>query len=253
MYRGVDAVIFQSTHPLRGATTLNLLSRRVVTISIHAPLAGCDPTAWPRPGWISYFNPRTPCGVRLLVGEAVIIGLVISIHAPLAGCDHFEDRFSPDRCHFNPRTPCGVRPALVTVLSAMTGISIHAPLAGCDAGAGGRTRATRYFNPRTPCGVRPAPCGAPPMANPISIHAPLAGCDPPRQPWIMSRARFQSTHPLRGATGPVVQHRRVEVDFNPRTPCGVRPKTHAAPAYSGINFNPRTPCGVRHPSGGITV
>ena len=184
MYRGVDAVIFQSTHPLRGATTLNLLSRRVVTISIHAPLAGCDPTAWPRPGWISYFNPRTPCGVRRRLRRAYrdlwpisihapLAGCDaletnaaaqgdISIHAPLAGCDHFEDRFSPDRCHFNPRTPCGVRPALVTVLSAMTGISIHAPLAGCD----------------TPRPQRP-------------------------RPW----SRFQSTHPLRGATRPPGQGR----------------------------------------------
>ena len=33
-------------------------------------------------------------------------------------------------------------------------------------------------------------------------------------------------------------------NFNPRTPCGVRP--HGSDDFSGLgNFNPRTPCGVR--------
>ena len=56
-------------------------------------------------------------------------------------------------------------------------ISIHAPLAGCDC----VLLFVRFFR-----------C--------ISIHAPLAGCD-----WLAmggggENARFQSTHPLRGAT-----------------------------------------------------
>ena len=56
--------IFQSTHPLRGAT-------------------------YPRPPWPGgrHFNPRTPCGVRPhAMGEGLRIS-PISIHAPLAGCD----------------------------------------------------------------------------------------------------------------------------------------------------------------------
>ena len=78
--------VFQSTHPLRGATRRRLPGNCWIIISIHAPLAGCDrtatfwgresaifqsthplrgaTTAWPRLAWISYFNPRTPCGVR---------------------------------------------------------------------------------------------------------------------------------------------------------------------------------------------
>ena len=34
--------IFQSTHPLRGATELIAYAPSVDAISIHAPLAGCD-------------------------------------------------------------------------------------------------------------------------------------------------------------------------------------------------------------------
>ena len=55
---------FQSTHPLRGATTLMLLRTVLRHISIHAPLAGCDNTGAGRRFGMTYFNPRTPCGVR---------------------------------------------------------------------------------------------------------------------------------------------------------------------------------------------
>ena len=124
--------IFQSTHPLRGATGKNYQSFYWCTISIHAPLAGCD---WPLVSGFScggYFNPRTPCGVRP-VDSAFISRIAIfqsthplrgataeeafhtvykpriSIHAPLAGCDQIGQLISSSRP-----------------------ISIHAPLAGCD-------------------------------------------------------------------------------------------------------------------------
>ena len=58
--------------------------------------------------------------------------------------------------------------------------------------------------------------------HPISIHAPRAGCD------------LDTEKPL------------VHVDdFNPRTPCGVRPCAAACRRRRGPDFNPRTPCGVR--------
>ena len=86
---------------------------------------------------------------------------------------------------------------------------------------------------------------------------------------------FQSTHPLRGATRPGREARARALHFNPRTPCGVRPRRKAAFTASrsfqsthplrgatgstaggnekACDFNPRTPCGVRqsaHPSQG---
>ena len=191
-----------------------------------------------------YFNPRTPCGVRLSPAEAAPFQPAISIHAPLAGCDIFSQLVSP--CSF---------------------ISIHAPLAGCDVSSVMPCNASMNFNPRTPCGVR--------RTHPRTARA---------------RNRFQSTHPLRGATrlipplfirlfisihAPLAgcdrrknDVQRPVVHFNPRTPCGVRPKAPAAIAkqreisihaplagcdtnakngFIGcFDFNPRTPCGVRH-------
>ena len=148
-------------------------------ISIHAPLAGCDP------------------GLLLLL----FFGIKISIHAPLAGCDRPARRNRQSCAHFNPRTPCGVRPSrscsrpsttatfqsthplrgatalhqreiviafpfqsthplrgatiYLSVLEHKVDISIHAPLAGCDE--------------RVRCVER--------VGRGISIHAPLAGCD----------------------------------------------------------------------------
>ena len=125
--------LFQSTHPVRGATIISLIVLR----------AHVD------------FNPRTPCGVRRRMVTKYVLEKAISIHAPRAGCDRsgFCDR--PRRCHFNPRTPCGVRrcrsrptrrsrrtfqsthPVRGATRSraedqAGQEISIHAPRAGCD-------------------------------------------------------------------------------------------------------------------------
>ena len=59
-----------------------------------------------------------------------------------------------------------------------------------------------------------------------------------------SKKIFQSTHPSRGATGPVSAGGDKSTDFNPRTPHGVRrPGDQANGDYR--HFNPRTPHGVR--------
>ena len=147
--------IFQSTHPLRGATRQRHLHGAQVYISIHAPLAGCDDVHIKCSKEGNYFNPRTPCGVRPVLKEMVI----------------------PQK-NFNPRTPCGVRRARRS-----------------------KTASGRHFNPRTPCGVRHAARQPVKPLFAISIHAPLAGCDVGAADGLLEDGEFQSTHPLRGATG----------------------------------------------------
>ena len=100
---------FQSTHPLRGATKALENHQKGEIISIHAPLAGCDPLRIMLRTRPSNFNPRTPCGVGLIdwrsspslflfqsthplrgatcCRECYLRAKNISIHAPLAGCD----------------------------------------------------------------------------------------------------------------------------------------------------------------------
>ena len=146
---------FQSTHPMRGAT------------------ARYSPPAWGRRN----FNPRTPCGVRhskaetqYLTGKfqsthpmrgATVIAqhaaqrAEISIHAPHAGCDCRDRKRGAVRRHFNPRTPCGVR--LVHGESGRDSL---------------RFQSTHPMRGATAADLRPG------EAAHISIHAPHAGCDP---------------------------------------------------------------------------
>ena len=125
-----------------------------------------------------YFNPRTPCGVRPDYYNRIADENLISIHAPHAGCDERGQH-------------CG----------AQQNISIHAPHAGCDIRLCHQLSPHGHFNPRTPCGVRHAECKSDCDGENISIHAPHAGCDNGLLILDGRKFRFQSTHPMRGATG----------------------------------------------------
>ena len=169
--------MFQSTRPVRGATSSLMCRSPSQKVSIHAPRAGRDGVWRSENGFCNGFNPRAPCGARLvLVGEC-------------RSC-----------CRFNPRAPCGARlPALNSsdlekvfqstrpvrgatlgevVLPRKSRVSIHAPRAGRDTVFIRTTRTDRSFNPRAPCGAR-------------------------HDGWvpINEDTEFQSTRPVRGATG----------------------------------------------------
>ena len=79
------------------------------TISTHAPLAGRDYLPCRPRDTASDFNPRAPCGARL-----------VALNAHALNSD------------FNPRAPCGARPELHDQGRAGVRISTHAPLAGRD-------------------------------------------------------------------------------------------------------------------------
>ncbi len=146
-----------------------------------------------------YFNPRTPCGVRPA--------------PPLTA--------SNSRWNFNPRTPCGVRRDRPWQQGRVPGISTHAPLAGCD------LRGLRVLETHN-----------------ISTHAPLAGCDRRQSTARMPEARFQPTHPLRGATI-TYGGRRLCNKFQPTHPLRGATRSRWESRSRHRNFNPRTPCGVR--------
>ena len=79
---------FQSTHPVRGATSYRDVVRFVSRISIHAPREGCDfAIRFQRPcqTGISIHAPREGCDQECL-GDSQSVA--ISIHAPREGCDH---------------------------------------------------------------------------------------------------------------------------------------------------------------------
>ena len=63
-----------------------------------------------------------------------------------------------------------------------------------------------------------------PQSELISIHAPLAGCDIDDLIPYANNAKFQSTHPSRGATRAIWIPHSWRKYFNPRAPCGARPR-----------------------------
>ena len=168
--------LFQSTPPMRGATSASTTTMSWHKISIHAPHAGSDWRRLLSAQKQGDFNPRPPCGERLRDADNNIIRKTISIHAPHAGSDV---QMGGDRVQVQ--------------------ISIHAPHAGSDGSKTCSTRSSTNFNPRPPCGERPSATvislssmlfqSTPPMrgatvrpdrlnrCGQISIHAPHAGSD----------------------------------------------------------------------------
>ena len=170
------ARVFQSTRPMRGATSLIVFSPLQNSVSIHAPHAGRDPA------WVSLLSMRR-----------------VSIHAPHAGRDTRSRSSSVLARRFNPRAPCGARPEsqdvreqldrfqstrpmrgathMIFYVSTVFMFQSTRPMRGATPVAKADADLKISFNPRAPCGARHSSmrCGSAPF-------------------W------FQSTRPMRGAT-----------------------------------------------------
>ena len=147
---------FQSTLPLRGATSQVRGVKNDQFISIHAPLTGSDPVCSSIVRFKSDFNPRSPYGERQVYNTAKDRMPRISIHAPLTGSDR---RLRPAECgiaNFNPRSPYGERLIMGGLVLSKWLISIHAPLTGSDNCSAPCSFLLSDFNPRSPYGERPS-------------------------------------------------------------------------------------------------
>ena len=190
------------------------------TISIHAPLTGCDPTTMtisklstifqsthPSRGATTgfrigtttrtYFNPRTPHGVRQ------IFSMFTSIYN-----------------NFNPRTPHGVRPGLEKATSSWSLFQSTHPSRGATIFTGKFMDSGQFQ----------------------STH-PSRGATTGRS-LALQTFPFQSTHPSRGATIPRnINYAFIPISIHaPLTGCDL---IEISPLYGGLYFNPRTPHGVR--------
>ena len=175
-------VQFQSTRPVRGATGPEQAPGFENCISIHAPRAGRD-NDWPCFARSkSYFNPRAPCGARLVLDLELFLILInfnprapcgarlalhdgkaypweISIHAPRAGRDkRLQERIDEVEKFQSTRPVRGATAIDVRDLQDIR-ISIHAPRAGRDTASPSPSTSPSHFNPRAPCGARPSGVG----------------------------------------------------------------------------------------------
>ena len=151
----IGGYVFQSTHPLRGATTAANANNIVGKISIHAPLAGCDVALYavcllPLP-----FQSTHPLrGATLLRKVSKLFDYLFQSTHPLRGATGRRVDFIAPPLYFNPRTPCGVRLFPVSCLILLDVFQSTHPLRGATYRLLSSPLSTLNFNPRTPCGVR---------------------------------------------------------------------------------------------------
>ena len=123
--------MFQFTHPVRGATEHLIVECDGLTVSIHAPRAGCDskPTDGKASDKVSIHAPRAGCD--LCFSRRSSIFALFQFTHPVRGATTaktFKDLF----IEFQFTHP--VRGATYKLATAETEaeVSIHAPRAGCD-------------------------------------------------------------------------------------------------------------------------
>ena len=268
---GLLQQLIVSTHaPLAGSDpALHLLGRRF-GVSTHAPLAGSDehnlfhvliklkfqPTLPLRGATsartrhsecLTCFNPRSPCGERLVFGASSsqpatfqptlpLRGATtapvlrrradhVSTHAPLAGSDGAKSQSCRPVDGFNPRSPCGER------LDSITREQVD----------------EEGFNPRSPCGERLDDLRVRAGVGGVSTHAPLAGSDGVAPIRRGRSSGFQPTLPLRGATANVVEAAR-EFWVSTHAPLAGSDRSFSTRGTTTASFNPRSPCGERLPA-----
>ena len=149
-------------------------------ISTHAPLAGRDCYSGGGCPHFFYFNPRAPCGARLVMSFPLIMMLLnFNPRAPCGARPNAHITIDKPLVNFNPRAPCGARQMLPQYEGAVKRFQPTRPLRGATsskdnkianfgfqptrplrgATKSSKTRSTqrKNFNPRAPCGARPFP------------------------------------------------------------------------------------------------
>ena len=126
-------VIFQSTLPVWGATQADVQERtEIILISIHAPRVGSDHHSDASfPGTID-FNPRSPCGERLVVYSSHSESKSFQSTLPVWGATGFVRGRKTCRIISIHAPRVGSDVSLLYVLCAFLSISIHAPRVGSD-------------------------------------------------------------------------------------------------------------------------
>ena len=153
--RRFQKCLFQSTPPVWGATTNRQLGHQNK----------------------DNFNPRPPCGGRLLVFTALPVQGVISIHAPRVGGDYPFPRTSCASPLFQSTPPVWGATRASTASLVSLRISIHAPRVGGDDDKIGLYNPSVEFQSTPPVWGATRRGGYGQRRAAISIHAPRVGGD----------------------------------------------------------------------------
>ena len=125
-------LLFQFTHPGRGATTAPTTCATSPSVSIHAPREGCDTICATIYKEIISFNSRTPGGVRHPRATNAHQNRQVSIHAPREGCDVRALTPTDEEVKFQFTHPGRGATSSEGLRVGRCRVSIHAPREGCD-------------------------------------------------------------------------------------------------------------------------
>ena len=168
--------VFQSTHPVRGATRVRRFQHLVPAISLHAPREGCD-TANDLPINFSYiFQSTHPVRGATNGGREGGWPVLFQSTHPARGATGGRERQDRDQ-HISihaPREGCDFLPLRVR---SRRHISIHAPCEGCDTKREVNLDLRRVFQSTHPVRGATSVHVITQVFLVISIHAPREGCD----------------------------------------------------------------------------
>ncbi len=123
------------------------------------------------------FNPRAPCGARLLVESFIVVLLSISIHAPRVGRDLVVQIDRAVLSLFQSTRPVWGATQLSYRRDRTGKFQSTRPVWGATLSHSVDLQIWGNFNPRAPCGARHQGEGISPLPLLISIHAPRVGRD----------------------------------------------------------------------------
>ena len=215
-----NGCIFQPTRPLRGATTAPHL----------------------RMGSIN-FNPRAPCGARPCCSKCCKGDALFQPTRPLRGATRLR-QLPPMTHRFQPTRPLRGATDHCPHYAEDIAFQPTRPLRGATAGFPLVGHAGQYFNPRAPCGARPPPTRTAGGRRNFNPRAPC-GARPKHIKQEGNLRRFQPTRPLRGATISTLLCAAAAKKISTHAPLAGRDSVAAGLPEQRENFNPRAPCGAR--------
>ena len=146
---------FQSTRPVRGATSLIALLSVLCYVSIHAPRAGRDPiNQTATTGRKEFQSTRPMRGATSYKRDGAAVKKFQSTR-PMRGATSLTFLFPPYLICFNPRAPCGARHFADATLITILMFQSTRPMRGATSACAPSSPCLSCFNPRAPCGARP--------------------------------------------------------------------------------------------------
>ena len=191
---------FQSTLPLRGATSTTEGSRQ----------------------WLTDFNPHSPCGERPATSETNKLTAQFQSTLPLRGATRHRMTMMVPTVFQSTLPLRGATLQVCDFWGTARMISIHTPLAGSDSDFQ-RKLSGETISIHTPLAGSDVLAWPARVHRSISIHTPLAGSDITLD-WDIAQREISIHTPLAGSDRSCRRRAGRRVYFNPHSPCGERPQ-----------------------------